>query len=77
MIKAIGIFLGSLAVAVSANAAHSKLSAEFDGLNPNSRVKVIIKWKKQPDAAIEAKVFRRGGRASLSASLPLKQVVTN
>src|SRR5437868_12753699 len=62
MIKDIGIFLGSVALAFSASAEHRKLSPEFDGLDPKSRVKVIVTWKKQPDAATDAKVVRRGGQ---------------
>ena len=62
MIKTIGLFLGSLALAFSANAQHRKLSSEFDGIEGNSSVKVIIKWKKQPDAVSESKVLKRGGR---------------
>src|SRR3954465_13704537 len=62
MIRKIGILLGSLTLAISANAQHRKLSADVESLNANSRVNVIIKWVKQPDSTVDAKVRRRGGR---------------
>src|SRR3954452_4195404 len=61
MVKTTAIFFGSLALAFSANAQGRKLSPEFDGLDPNSRLKVIVKWKKQPDARNESKILKRGG----------------
>jgi serine protease AprX len=38
-----------------------KFSSEFDGLDPQSKVKVIVQWKNQVDNTKEFKVTRRGG----------------
>jgi serine protease AprX len=61
LIKIAASFLISAALSIAANPHRAKLAPEFESLDPQAQVKVIVQWKSNPSELTDGKIVRLGG----------------